>query len=181
MGKGAALAVKGKGMETKMLKQEMDKAQFILVGIGAEWKSDKLTGVIKDAYKKLAELLDGKDYFIVTTLEDGLIFETALEQGRIAAPFAGERASEGSGEERWKAYTQWLMGTLNRTLLLLELGEGFENPSVIRWPFERTACLNLKSFLYRVHKRFYQLPEGLEGRGRGEAADSVRWMLSEAV
>ncbi len=165
-------------MDFGSFRQEIGKAQFVLVGIGKEWESDSPSGDVRNAYEKLAKLLEGKNYFVVTTLSDGLIFETALAGARIAAPFAGERAPEGSSEERWNEYMRWLMGTLNRNLLLLELGEGFENPSVIRWPFEKTACLNLKSYLYRVHGKFPQLPEDLDGRGRGEAMDSVRWILS---
>ncbi len=165
-------------MESGMLREKIDEAQFVLAGIGKEWKTEGRPEEVRRAYEKLSELLDGKNYFIVTTLEDGLIFDTPLAGDRIAAPFAGEKAQEGSSERRWDEYMQWLMGTLNRKLLLLELGEGFENPSVIRWPFEKTACLNLKSCLYRVHGKFPQLPENLDGRGCSEAMDSVRWVLS---
>jgi hypothetical protein len=166
-------------MDLQEVKQKIAEADFVLAGIGEEWRAGDSSGDVKPAYERLARLLEGKDYFIVTTLEDGLIFDSTLSGERIAAPFAGEKAPKGSSEEQWKTYMQWLMGTLNRKLFILELGEGFENPSVIRWPFEKTACLNLKSYLCRVHRRFYQLPDGLEGRGRGEAADSVRWILSE--
>ena len=50
----------------------------------------------------------------------------------------------------------------NRTTVLLELGEGFGHPSLIRWPFERTAAINRKARLYRVHKTFYQITEELK-------------------
>lgn len=165
-------------MSFEELKQKMDEAQFILVGIGEEWEERNFSKERKSACEKLEELLTGKDYFIVTTLEDSLMFETALAQKRIAAPFAGEKAPESSSEERWKEYMEWLMGTLNRKLFILELGEGFANPSVIRWPFEKTACLNLKSYLCRVHEKFPQLPENLDGRGYSETMNSVRWILS---
>lgn len=42
----------------------------------------------------------------------------------------------------WNAYTRWLSGTLNRKLVVLELGEGFQTPTVIRWPFEKTVFFN---------------------------------------
>ena len=35
--------------------------------------------------------------------------------------------------------------TVNRPLLVLELGEGFKTPTVIRWPFEKTVRFNKKS------------------------------------
>lgn len=166
-------------MDFETMKKKLDEAQFVLVGIGEEWRADKLSGDIRSAYEKLAGLLEGKDYFVVTTLEDGLIFGTALDGERISAPFAGEQTALGSSEERWREYTQWLMGTLNRTLFILELGEGFGNPSVIRWPFEKTACLNLKAYLCRVHRKFSQLPKDLGGRGQRVSTDSVQWILSE--
>lgn len=46
---------------------------------------------------------------------------------------------------QWMAYTRWLTGTVNRPLLVLELGEGFKTPTVIRWPFEKTVRFNKKS------------------------------------
>lgn len=165
-------------MDFQIFRQKLNEAQFVLVGIGEEWKADSRPEEIKKAYEKLAELLGGKNYFIVTTLEDNMIFDTGLFGKRIAAPFAGEKEPEGSSEGRWGEYMQWLMETLNRKLVVLELGEGFANPSVIRWPFEKTACLNLKSYLCRIHKKFSQLPENLDGRGGNEAMDSVRWILS---
>ena len=46
---------------------------------------------------------------------------------------------------QWQAYTRWLAGTLNRELLILELGVGFGTPTVIRWPLRR------RHFLTRSH------------------------------
>lgn len=73
-------------------------------------------------------------------------------------------------------YTGWLAGTLNRTTVLLELGEGFGHPSLIRWPFERTAAINRKARLYRVHKTFYQITEELKEKAAAVKADSVGFM-----
>ena len=53
---------------------------------------------------------------------------------------------------------------MNRGLLILELGEGFRMPEVIRWPFERTVQYNKKAFLYRVNQTFAQLAEGIGDR-----------------
>ena len=79
-------------------------------------------------------------------------------------------------EEQWNGYTGWLAGTLNRTTVLLELGEGFGHPSLIRWPFERTAAINRKARLYRVHKTFYQITEELKEKAAAVKADSVGFM-----
>ena len=48
--------------------------------------------------------------------------------------------------------------------VLLELGENYKDPSLIRWPFEKTAMLNNKAYLFRVHKIFSQVPEELSGK-----------------
>lgn len=41
----------------------------------------------------------------------------------------------------WNLYREWLAGTLNHALLILELGVDFKTPTVIRWPFEKTVFL----------------------------------------
>ena len=65
---------------------------------------------------------------------------------------------------QWKAYQEWLAHTLNRKLLILELGVDFQTPTVIRWPFEKTAFFNQKSHMYRVNRKFYQITEELKER-----------------
>lgn len=77
---------------------------------------------------------------------------------------------------QWERYTRWLAGTLNRDTVILELGAGFANPGVIRFPFEKTAYLNQKAFFCRVHRRFPHMIEELAGRGIGILQDSVEWM-----
>ena len=44
----------------------------------------------------------------------------------------------------WKRYLSWQAGTVNRTLTILELGEGFASPTVMRWPFEKIIFFNRK-------------------------------------
>lgn len=78
---------------------------------------------------------------------------------------------------QWRKYTEWLAGTMNQPLLILELGEGFENPGVIRWPFEKTITYNQKSFLYRVNETFAQLAEGMKDRAASISENSVEWVL----
>lgn len=77
----------------------------------------------------------------------------------------------------WQAYKSWQTGTLNRKLLLLELGVGLSYPTVIRWPFEKIAVLNQKAHLLRVHAALSQLPQGME-RAEREARFSPEWILS---
>ena len=43
-------------------------SEYVLVGIGGEWKKEKRSE-IRTAYEKLSRLLGDKDYFIVTTVQ----------------------------------------------------------------------------------------------------------------
>lgn len=68
--------------------------------------------------------------------------------------------------DQWQAYTEWLSHTLNQEMTILELGVGFDMPSVIRWPFERIGIINQKAHMLRVHQEWYQLSEELSETGR---------------
>ena len=41
---------------------------------------------IKKAYDCLHELVKEKDYFVVTTVMDGAVYDTGFDRGRITAP-----------------------------------------------------------------------------------------------
>ena len=199
-------------------KELIEENEYILVGVGEEWESDEMGEELSEAYERLAGMLAGTDYFVVTTAMDGWIWKTDLDKNRIVAPCGNrnflqcsaacceeiwrrEEAPEGGQcprcgaslvpntvEEKpyveagylpqWKAYMTWLQRSLNRKLLLLELGVGFRTPTVIRWPFEKTAYLNQKSTFYRVHEKLFQLPDNLDGRGNAVAKNSVEWLCS---
>lgn len=156
----------------KEIQEEVRKAEKILVGIGAEWKRGMKTGrADPESLKALRELLEGKDAFIISTLTLGEMEDRGFEKEHMVAPLDVSLT-----EEQWNGYTGWLAGTLNRTTVLLELGEGFAHPSLIRWPFERTAAINRKARLYRVHKTFYQITEELKEKAAAVKADSVGFM-----
>lgn len=157
----------------KEIQEEVWRAEKILVGIGAEWKrgEEERETQIRRASKALQKLLEGKDHFIISTLTLEELADRGFENGNMVAPLDVSLT-----EEQWNGYTGWLAGTLNRTTVLLELGEGFAHPSLIRWPFERTAAINQKARLYRVHKTFYQITEELKEKAAAVKADSVEFM-----
>lgn len=62
-----------------------------------------------------------------------------------------ENYNEGGYLEQWQEYNKWLQTTINKRLLVLELGVGMKYPSVIRFPFEKLAMFNKKCHMYRVH------------------------------
>lgn len=87
-----------------------------------------------------------------------------------------EKYDENGYLEQWRAYTKWLQGTLNRRLLILELGVGMQCPSVIRWPFEKVAFYNQKASFYRVNETLYQLSEDLNGKAVGISQNAIDWL-----
>lgn len=76
----------------------------------------------------------------------------------------------------WKKYQLWLSVTLNRKLVVLELGEGFKTPTVIRWPFEKTVFFNQKSRMFRVHESLCQVSQEIGGRATPVAANSLEFI-----
>ena len=170
-------------MEIQAIRQRLESdladAQKVLVGIGAEWREKEETcgaaeacgdpvedrGSAEKARKVAAEalraLLKDKDYFIITT----------LSKEEIVAPLDVSLT-----EQEWNHYMEWLAGTLNKKTVLLELGEGFEHPSLIRWPFEKTALLNYKAYLYRVHGKFYHITDELKEKAVAVNMNSVQFL-----
>jgi len=97
------------------------------------------------------------------------------------APLTGNTREAGTYIEegympQWQKYTRWLAMTMNQGLLVLELGEGFGTPTVIRWPFEKTVYFNQKSHMYRVHQTLGQVPEEIRDRAFAVAENSVEWV-----
>ena len=75
--------------------------------------------------------------------------------------------------EDWNRYTTWLQKTLNKKILVLELGVGLEYPSVIRWPFEKIAYFNQKATFYRIHSKLFQVADELKGRTKTIASNPM--------
>ena len=211
--------------------EKVKEAQKVLIGIGKEWAlredekdirfrhlSDPVQTELKEAYEALYELIKEKDYYIVTTLTDGAVYEMPFDKNRIVAPcgnihwrqcskactkdiweesevpddvcphckapltgntIKAETYIEEGYLPRWKDYMKWQTGTINRSLVILELGEGFVTPTVMRWPFEKIIYFNQKSRLYRINENFYQLPKETEERGVSVHENSVRWMIEK--
>ncbi|MBT9777637.1 hypothetical protein GPL15_14125 [Clostridium sp. MCC353] len=187
--------------------ERLGDCEKVLVGIGQEWRGA--------SYEKLKAVLNGKDYFIVTTVTDGEIYESGLDPSRIVAPCGNETWRQCSksctkdiwepGEipddicphcgapligntinadqyieegylPQWAVYTRWLTGTLNKKLLILELGVGFQTPTVVRWPFEKTAFFNQKSYMYRINEKFSQVTVELKDRAEAVSENSVEFV-----
>jgi NAD-dependent SIR2 family protein deacetylase len=70
--------------------------------------------------------------------------------------------------ERWR---RWFRGIPPRErLLLLDIGSGFNTPSVVRWPMERIALREPAARIVRINLHHADLPRELGGRGLSVAA-----------
>lgn len=70
-------------------------------------------------------------------------------------------------------YKKWLQSTVNKKLLILELGVGMHYPTVIRLPFDKICYYNHKSIFYRVDDSIYQHTKENADRGISVAMGAV--------
>lgn len=75
-----------------------------------------------------------------------------------------EQYNENGYLSQWEKYQKWISCTLNRKLVILELGEGFECPALFRWPFEKTVFFHQKAKLIRVNEKLWQIGEEIKER-----------------
>ncbi len=157
------------------LRGKLADAERILVGIGGEWKAGdtEREELIAKAKKNLAKMTEGKDFFVISTLSKEDTARLGINPVCLVAPFDEELT-----EEQWNLYMNWLSRTLNRKLVILELGEGFMNPTVVRWPFEKTTIINNKAYMYRVHKTFYQIADEIKEKATAVKGDSVEFVAA---
>ena len=154
---------------------KLETAEMVLVGTGEEFEAESSQDILSKAYEKLAQLLAGKNYFVITTGKDDLIMQSGLKVDRIVQPLLFEEDSD-QMPPMWDKYTKWLQGTLNRNVLILELGVGLKYPGVIRFPFEKAAYFNKKADFIRVHGRLYQMTEELGDKGISIARNAVAFL-----
>lgn len=172
-------------MMTEMRKAVKD-SDLVLVGIGTEFgNKGQNREKLLDAYNQLAALLEEKNYFIVTLNTDDIIFESELKEERIVAPCGSDKTGnvvtnkdydESWYLPQWNKYRLWLQGTVNKKLCILELGVGFEYPSVIRFAFEKVAYFNQKCQMYRVHESLAQLTPEIKDRCTGISENAVSFI-----
>lgn len=77
----------------------------------------------------------------------------------------------------WEKYKKWLTGTLNKSVLALELGVSLKFPQIIRWPYEKIVFLNEKAFLLRVNEKIPQISADISGKGEAVKLNSVKWLI----
>lgn len=215
----------------KELLEQIKNSDMILIGIGKEAALNKNIDLMESHTRKewndifsntdeneknnlisfynvLEGLIADKNYFIITTNVDGLIYESRLNPVRITAPcgnknklqckcagiegiidapadfydmdvklncpkchaeyepniYNKETYNEEGYLKQWNLYNKWLQGTLNKKLLVLEIGCDFSMLSIIRLPFEKIVMINQKAYYYRINGRFPQITAELKDR-----------------
>ena len=83
--------------------------------------------------------------------------------------------------DQWQIYTKWIAASLNHELLILELGVGFDFPSIIRWPFEKIALINIKAYMIRIHEKMYQITEEIRDKAISVPINSVSYITQESL
>ena len=91
-------------MTLEEIRQEVQNASLVLVGLGEE-----LTGDMAAFYQELKGLLEHKDYFIVTLKDREGLEAAGLAPEQITAPLV-----DPEGHESWEKYLHWLSFTLNQ-------------------------------------------------------------------
>lgn len=154
--------------------QNYNDAQMLVIGVGrqlhkSQFESEVAMSELMDFYSKC---LDKKNYFIITSHKEGCFKDSKFNLKRVCNPLD---SSEEQGQ--WELYNKWLSATLNKKLMIVELGEDFNNPNVFRWPFEKIVFINQKSKMYRVSDKFYQLPENIGERAVSVPENAIRFLI----
>ncbi|MNR90149.1 NAD-dependent protein deacetylase [compost metagenome] len=63
-----------------------------------------------------------------------------------------------------KRYVDWVNSTADGTLLVIEIGSGFNTPGVIRWPMEQITDWHEQAYFVRVNADYPQVPVSLADR-----------------
>ena len=184
------------------LNNEIEEFDMILIGIGMDFCCETADeNIIISKYNNLFEMINGKNYYIVTLKTDDLIYRSKLDRDRIVAPCGSinrfqcsvgctdelwdenlgvcphcgmplcentikcEKYIEKGYIDMWDKYMKWLMGTVGKKLLALEIDVTMMYPGVIRWAFEKTVNLNNKAKMIRINAELPQLPIELKDKG----------------
>jgi hypothetical protein len=93
---------------------------------------------------------------------------------------AGHWFLEDPYEKQAEAFSRWIDGSRDSRLLVIEIGAGFNTPSVVRWPMELIVHTHPKAHLVRVNLKWPQVPEALSGKAlplqcrAKDAIDAIR-------
>ena len=163
-------------MEKQIFSDFIDKyrdAEMVVIGIGEEWNAYLEKQEYQDLLAFYAPYLEKKNYFCITSSKKNDFSWGSLNPKRVVQPLLLE-AEQITSEK--KEEVEKLSATLNKKLMLIELGEGFLIPNLIRWPFEKVTFINQKSVLYRINGQLPQLPENISERAAAVSESSYDFL-----
>jgi NAD-dependent SIR2 family protein deacetylase len=85
----------------------------------------------------------------------------------------GDWFVEAPYEPQEQRFHAWLKGAATGPLLVLDVGTGFNTPSVIRWPAERLVATHADAHLVRVNLHHPHVPADLGARAIGLASSGA--------
>lgn len=159
----------------KDIKESIESADYIVVCFGKEIYSREISDFNK-CVDKMNDLLKEKNYFYLSTDPDAQIRTFNINSKRVSCPLNQNNQDE--EEKQWDFYNKWLASSLAKSLVIIEFGEDFSNPNVVRWPFERITMINQKSKLYRINKTFYQIPPEIKDRSVTIDMDAFEFIMN---
>lgn len=172
-------------MEEKIYSDLMDSynhADMVVIGMGDEWDHLDSAKACHQLLEFYHQYLDKKNFFIISSSKNKEFQWGKLNPKRIVQPLLYQEKSlsdieREQIEKQWDLYNKWLSATLNKKLLLLELGESFLNPNVFRWPFEKVTFINQKAEFFRVNQLLPQIPENIKDRAYSVASSSYDFLV----
>jgi NAD-dependent SIR2 family protein deacetylase len=173
-------------------------------------------------YTKLYDLIQAKDYFVITSNVDWLFVKNGFAKDRIYTPqgdYARLQCLKPCSNATWptkpviekilpnldiktkkikdvklipkcpncggpvfmnvrggnwfieapyksqaKRFHNWVRNVKNSTLLIIEIGAGFNTPGVVRWPMEQIVFTHNKSHMIRVNLYYPHVPDEIANR-----------------
>lgn len=144
-------------MDDAVLKSEL-KADRVVCPLGTHLKKQCINACCNDIFEASVDVCPKCGE---ATVENNIWAENYVEAGYLPM---------------WEKYRKWLTGTINKRLLLLELGANLEFAQIVRFPFERMAMLNNKSQFIRINEKFWQIPEELKDKAVSVQTSAVAWL-----
>lgn len=153
--------------------------EMVVIGLGAQLNQKMFNTPEEknDLLNFYNNHIDKKNYFIITSHQCNLFESSDFNKRRICNPLLIEACDE-TEEKQWDLYNKWLSATLNRKLMIIELGEDFNRPNIFRWPFENITFINNKAKMYRIHNIFGQIPENIASKATSIELDAKEFLFS---
>ena len=104
--------------------------------------------------------------------------ELYLNQKRLE--YSNIKYNESAYFSNWDKYTRYLADTINKKLLILELGVSLDYPTVIRWPFEKMTFINKGAHLVRVHEKLFHHTPEIADKTDSVSMNSVDYIMQES-